>query len=86
MIETLTIILAKGQAMTLSMTRTLYAKWFQIMSIANSCGIESIKALDSTPNDIYIKVTVVGSESSQKAFLEALETRFGFTQVFRSIK
>ena len=72
--------------MILSMTRTLYAKWFQIMSIANSCGIESIQALESTPHDIYIRVRVVGSEGSQKAFLEALETRFGFTQVFRSIE
>ena len=71
--------------MTLSMTRTVYSKWFQIMSIAKSCEIESIEALESTPYDTYIKVDVVGSESSQKAFLEVLQTRFGFTQVFRSM-
>ena len=71
--------------MTLSMTRTVHSKWFQIMSIANSCGIEYIEALESTPYDTYIKVEVEGSESSQKAFLEVLQTRFGYNQVFRSM-
>ena len=70
--------------MTFSMTRTVHSKWFQIMSIANSCGIESLETLKSTPYDTYIKVKVLGSESNQKSFLGALEARFGFTQVFMS--
>ena len=68
--------------MTLAMTRTIHAKEFQLHSIAVSCGV-ALKTRESTPYEPYIKVDVEGTPKSQTAFLEALESRFGYTQVWK---
>ena len=68
--------------MILAMTRTVHSKECQIHSIAMSCGV-SLKTRKGTPYEPYVKVEVEGSQESQSAFLEALETRFGFTQVWK---
>ena len=67
---------------TLAMTRTVHAKEFQLHSIAVSCGV-SLKTREGTPYEPYVKVDVEGSPKSQSAFLEALELRFGYTQVWK---
>jgi hypothetical protein len=68
--------------MTLAMTRTIHAKECQLHSIAMSCGV-SLKTREGTPYEPFVKVDVEGSPKSQSAFLEALELRFGFTQVWK---
>jgi hypothetical protein len=77
-----TLAKRKGNLMTLAMTRTIHAKECQLHSIAMSCGV-SLKTREGTPYEPYVKVDVEGSPKSQSAFLEALELRFGFTQVWK---
>jgi len=68
--------------MTLAMTRTIHSKECQLHSIAMTHGV-SLKTREGTPYEPYVKVDVEGSPKSQSAFLEALELRFGFTQVWK---
>lgn len=68
--------------MILAITRTVHAKEFQLHSIAVSCGV-ALNTRQGTPYEPFVKVHVDGSPKCQSAFLEALETRFGYTQVWK---
>lgn len=72
----------RATPMTIAMTRTVHDKEFQLHSIAVSCGV-SLKTREGTPYEPYVKVDVEGSPKSQSEFLEALELRFGYTQVWK---
>ena len=63
--------------MILMMTRALSNCHFQLLSIANTCGVDYLEPQESTPHDSHVKLVVEGKDINKKHFLEELRFRFG---------